>query len=327
MITSAASGLQRLQAQGRPGAISKLFCEIIMTDFVAINGQIIPYEDARIAPFDAGILHGAGLFETMRVIGGRVIAFDAHLARLAASAAALAMPVHFEQSALLELISELLDANDLRDARLRLTVTRGDLSDVDAANPDPPTTTLVSAGEFKPYPPALYEKGMTVAISRYQQNPFSPLCGHKSTSYLDRLLALREAQKAGAGEALWFTVGEKYLAEGCISNVFIVTAAGEIATCPIEHPQHPGNRMALPGITRSLACNLAAESALAMREKPLTINDLLSAKEVFITNAIMGIMPVVRIERHVVGNEKPGAVTQRLRQAYLAHLDKLCVAP
>ncbi|NNM85465.1 MAG: hypothetical protein HKL96_06900 [Phycisphaerales bacterium] len=298
-----------------------------MTDFVAINGQIIPYENARIAPFDAGVLHGAGLFETMRVIGGRIIAFDDHLARLTASATALAMPVHLEQSVLAELISEVLQANDLSDARLRLTVTRGDLSNIDAATPDLPTTTLVSASEFKPYPEVLYEKGMTAIVSRYQQNPFSPLCGHKSTSYLDRLLALREAQQSGAGEAFWFTVGEKYLAEGCISNVFIVTAAEEIATCPIEHPEQTGHRMVLPGITRSLVCQLAVESALIVHEKLLTINDLLAAKEVFVTNAIMGIMPVVRIERHGVGDEKPGAVTQQLRQAYLAHLDKLSVAP
>jgi branched-chain amino acid aminotransferase len=287
-----------------------------MSDFVHLNGQLLPYDDARIAPADAGILHGAGLFETLRAKNGKIFRLRRHLQRLANSAHALNIPFALSETELAEITADLLEANGLADARLRLTITRGDLHDATADNPTPPVTLLLTAAEFLPYPPALYEKGMTVIISRHKQNPESPLTGHKTTSYFDRLLALREAQELKAGEALWFTPHTNLLAEGSISNIFLVTNDGILATPPLTLPDKINQRLCLPGITRQLTLELATSAGILPHERPLTINDLLVAKEVFLTNAIMGLMPVTHIEKHTVADGIPGPLTQQLRTAY-----------
>jgi branched-chain amino acid aminotransferase len=289
-----------------------------MSDFVHLNGQLLPYDDARIAPADAGLLHGAGLFETMRAKNGKIFRRHQHLQRLANSAHALNIPFALSETQLAEIAADLLEANGLADARLRLTITRGDLHEAT------PVTLLLTAAEFLPYPPALYEKGMTVILSRHKQNPESPLTGHKTTSYFDRLLALREAQELKAGEALWFTPHTNLLAEASISNVFLVLEDGILATppLPLETPplstQHSAlsTRLCLPGTTRQLTLELASSAGILPHERPLTINDLLAAKEVFLTNAIMGLMPVTHIEKHTVADGAPGSLTQQLRTAY-----------
>jgi len=293
-----------------------------MADFISLNGQVLPYDEARIAPGDGGFLHGAGLFETLRVRNGVVFRLADHLARLTVSAADLELPFVLGPEQLRDLVAELLEANELRDARVRVTLTRGDLHEVSAENPVPPVTLVIAAAEFTPYPAELYAKGMTVALSPYKQNPDHPLTGHKTTSYLDRLLALRQAQAAGAGEALWFTGHDNDLAEGCISNVLLVDADGILATPPLMVQE--GRRLCLPGITRKLVLELARNANILPHERTLRIADVLAAREVFLTNAIMGLMPVVRIERHAVGAEKPGPITTDLMQAYQKRLVEEC---
>jgi branched-chain amino acid aminotransferase len=295
-----------------------------MHDFVSLNGQVIPYDEARIAPADGGFLHGAGLFETMRAKNRVVFRLGDHLDRLKLSAEELDLPIALEESQLRDLIAELLEADDLRDARLRLTLSRGDLHAIDAQNPTPPVTLLITASAFTAYPPELYAKGMTVVISTFRQNPESPLTGHKTTSYLDRLMGLRQAQAAGAGEALWFSAKDNELAEGCISNVFVVDKDGILATPPVALPQKEDVRLCLPGITRKLVLELARQANMLPHERTLRMDDLLTAREVFLTNAIMGVMPVTRIARHAVADEKPGPITTELIAAYNQRLTEEC---
>ena len=287
-----------------------------MSDYIHVNGQLMPYESAAVAPNDAGILHGAGLFETMRARNRKVFRLGRHLDRLTQSAQALSIPFSLGEAELGEMIGELLEANSLSDARLRLTITRGDLQAVTAEDPVPPVTFILSAADFQPYPPQLYDAGMTVIVSEYKQNPESPLTGHKSTSYFERLLGLRQAQQLKAGEALWFTAGGNFLAEGSISNVFLVDKDGVLCTPPVTLAERAHQRLCLPGITRQAVLELAAEQNILPHERLLTINDVLAAREVFLTNAIMGVMPVTHVEKHVVGDGKPGETSDRLRHVY-----------
>jgi branched-subunit amino acid aminotransferase/4-amino-4-deoxychorismate lyase len=291
-----------------------------MSDYVHLNGQIVPYDSAHIAAGDAGLLHGAGLFETMRARNRKVFRLRSHLERITRSAAALSIPMSLGETQLAEMIEDLLAANDLADARLRLTITRGDLHAATAEDPIPPVTLLLTSAEFLPYPAQLYEKGMTVVISSCKQNPESPITGHKTTSYLDRLLALREAQQIKAGEALWFTEQTNYLAEGSISNVFIVDKEGLLATPPLTMPEKTNQRLCLPGVTRQVVLELATSLNILPHERLLTINDLLAARELFLTNSIMGIMPVTAVEKHIISEGNPGPLTRQLREAYERHL-------
>ncbi len=154
-----------------------------------------------------------------------------------------------------------------------------------------------------------------VMVSTFRQSPDDPIAGHKTTAYLPRLLALREAQHARCMEAIWFTTGNT-LAEGSISNVFTVRD-DMLSTPPLDTP-------VLPGIARGVVLELAARLGLKAREAALTIDDLLDADEVFLTNAIMQVMPVVRVEMHDIGKGTVGPVAKRLGEAYREVVRKEC---
>ena len=300
-----------------------------MSDFIVHNGQLTPREEFRISPFDAGLLHGAGLFETLRVCNNIPLHLPDHLTRLTESGRCLGMTIELDERITAGWIADLLELQNISDARVRITVTPGNTLE----NVADELTVMLSAVPFEPYSPALYEKGMAVIISPYAQNPLGPLTGHKSISYFDRLLALREARAVHAGEAIWFTP-DKFLAEGCVSNIFIVTAEDHVLTPPWRYPVPlPSDnagvtgkfeaRLALPGVTRKQVLRLCAEHPGApgpAAEKMLTIDDLLAAREIFLTNAIMGVMPVTHLERHVVADGMPGPVTRRIGDLYQAHL-------
>jgi branched-subunit amino acid aminotransferase/4-amino-4-deoxychorismate lyase len=121
------------------------------------------------------------------------------------------------------------------------------------------------------------------------------------------MLALKQAHEKKAAEALWFTI-DGQLAEGCVSNVFLVKDS-KLFTPRTNTP-------VLPGIARKTVCELAIANKIVLIEKDLTIDDLLDADEVFITNVIMQVMPVVGIEKHNVGQSKPGEITKKIQEHY-----------
>ena len=280
-----------------------------MARFVYLNGELVEEDRAAISVFDAGLLHGAGLFETMRAYGGVVFRLTDHLARLQASAEAMSM-FRLDDDALEAIsdgLTELLCQNELTDARMRLTMTTGDMRRPSLPDAQTEPTVFATATALEPYPAEFYEKGMTVLISVHKQSRLDPTIGYKTLSYLPRLMSLREAQVRGCGEALWFT-HESLLAEGAISNVFIVSD-DVIKTPPIDTP-------VLPGVTRKAIIELAAANGISLRETPLTINNVVEADEIFLTNSVMEIMPVCRVERRPIGQEKPGPITRRLTELY-----------
>jgi branched-chain amino acid aminotransferase len=293
-----------------------------MSEFIHVNGQLLEQDSAAVSAFDAGLLHGAGLFETMQARGKRVLGHSKHLHRLTESARALSLPFAMEADQLAEMIQELLEANGLSDARVRLTITRGDMRAITAEDPVPPVTFILSATGLAPYATELYEKGMTVVVSSFKQNPENPLTGHKTTSYFDRLMGLREAQMVKAGEAIWFTAGTNFLAEGSISNVFLVDKEGILCTPPLTVPGKAGQRLCLPGITRQAVLKIATGMGILPHERMLTIEDVLGAREIFLTNAIMGVMPVTHLEKHQVGGGKPGSLTRQLRESFEKQLNE-----
>ena len=280
---------------------------------IFLNGDLVPVEQARLSVFDAGFLHGAGLFETMRAYAGKVYRLDEHLDRLLASAKALLVPIAHDKADLRKAVQQTLTANALSEARVRLTVSRGDLrQDPDAEQVH---TTVITASALVAYPQEFYQKGMTVVVSDSKLNSSDPVARHKSTNYLSRLLVLRKAQQLRAGESLWFTE-HNHLGEGCVSNVFLVKN-GELLTPGVDEP-------ILPGITRAVVLELAIGQEIPVSEKVLTIDDVLAADEIFLTNSIMEVMPVCRFEKHVVGDEKPGPMTQRLADLYRQDVVEKC---
>lgn len=274
-----------------------------MSEKVYLNGELLDSAKASVSVWNPSFLQGVGLFETLRTYGGRPFRLDIHIDRLTMSATHFKMPIAEVTGLIPEAVRTVLDANRLSDARIRITVTPPAPTD-----PDARPVLLVTAQAVAGYAPELHEKGMTVLLcTDYRQSSLDPLTGHKTTSYFPRLAALRVAHERGCGESLWFTP-QNQLAEGCISNVFLVKG-GRLRTPPLETP-------VLPGITRNAVLRLAAEAGIDAGEASCTVDDLLDADEVFLTNAIMEVMPVTHIERKPIGNEKPGAITVQLLGAY-----------
>jgi len=279
-----------------------------MSQKIFLNDGIVDSSQAHINCADGGFLYGAGLFEAMRASNGVVFALDDHLDRLFTSTEKLRINLRGDKKFIADAVYETLNANELKESRIRLTATSGAIS---AETPEP--TLLVTAVNFEPYPKEYYDKGIMVVLNSYRQNPADVLAGHKTTSYFSRISALDVAHQKRAAEALWFTIDGR-LAEGCVSNVFIVKDS-TIYTPSLKTG-------ILPGIARKTVLNLAAENSIKSEEKDLGIDELLGADEVFITNVIMQVMPVIKIEAHDIGSAKPGPVTKKIAALYTEHFNK-----
>jgi branched-chain amino acid aminotransferase len=284
-----------------------------LSEWVSLNGMLMPAADARVSVFDSGFLQGVGLFETMRTYERDIFRFDQHLERLRQSAEKLGWTVVPDLEQMRVNVDQVVRATPGDALRVRLTVTTGSLRD--AAGDVPQLTYVATASPAADYPPEYYERGVTVALSPYRVSTRDPIARHKTTSYFSRLAALREAHAAGAVESIWFTQ-ENMLAEGSISNVFLVRN-GTLHTPSLDAP-------ILPGITRGAIIDVAARLGLPLREEELTIDDLLSADEMFLTNTLMQVMPVVRIGQEPIGSERPGELTPRIRQGYLLLVKEEC---
>jgi branched-chain amino acid aminotransferase len=283
-----------------------------MSSKVFLNHELIDIEQAGVSVTDSGLLYGAGLFETMRSRNGLVFRLQDHLDRLFLSAAALSVGISYDKSDISRAIDQVLEANQLKDARLRLTLTSGPLAESEEQRK---ATLLVTATEFRPYPAEHYTTGVLVVLCPFRQNQTDPTCGHKTTSYYPRLLALNLAHQKRAAEAVWFTTDNR-LAEGCVSNVFLVRNS-VLYTPPLQTP-------VLPGIARKAVLQLAGQQSIETVEKDLYIADLLDADEVFLTNILMEALPVIQVERHQVGDGKVGPVARRLREAFAQTIEQEC---
>ena len=279
---------------------------------VFLNDNLIDFDQAHLPTSESGFLYGAGLFETLRSHNGMVFRLQDHLDRLFQSAAVLSIVHSYDKPYISDAIGRLLQANELSEARLRLTLTNGPLTESeDQRKP----TLLITAAAFRPYPAEYYKTGVLTILCPFRQNPTDPTCGHKTTCYYPRLLALNLARQKGAVEALWFTTDNR-LAEGCISNVFLVKNS-VLFTPPVETP-------VLPGIVRKTVRQLAQQQSIELMEKDLDIGDVLDADEVFLTNVIMEVLPVIQVEKHAVGDGKAGPVTTKIRESFLAAIDTEC---
>ncbi|MFW6145943.1 MAG: aminotransferase class IV [Planctomycetota bacterium] len=275
---------------------------------VYLNGAILDEVAAGLPVNDVGFLHGASAFTTMAAFHGRPFRLDRHLGRLLDTVGLLGLTTDQTADSLAAAVTAVLAANELRDrARIRVTLSGGDLR---TGEP----TALVTAAPLPEYPPEFYTRGVRAVVAPFKQLLGDPTFGYKTGCYFPRILARREAACKGAFEALWFTPANR-LAEGCFTNVFLVTD-GRLRTPPRDTP-------VLPGVTREAVLELAAELDIpADDEGELIIDDLLGAGEVFVTASTMGVVPVVQVEADTVGDGTVGPTTQRLMDALNQLIDR-----
>jgi branched-chain amino acid aminotransferase len=263
---------------------------------VWLNGTLVGEGEACLSPADHGFLVGDGVFETLRWYDGRPFDLGAHIARLEDGCSAMGITAP-DGGELARAVHAVVEANGLRDARIRITVTSGGGPPGLIRGAEPPTV-LVAALALSPWPPT-----STAVTSRLRRDEQSPLAGVKTVSLADSVVALAEARAAGADEALVLnTSGE--VCEATTANVFLVHD-GVAATPPLGSG-------CLAGITREHVLQLGAV------ERTLTPADIATAEEAFLTSSTRELQPLVAVDGKAVGSGEPGPVTRGLSDAYSA---------
>jgi branched-chain amino acid aminotransferase group I len=289
-----------------------------VAEIIYLNGRLVPRFEAKLSPFDHGFLYGYGLFETMRAYNGHIYRLDSHLTRLRCSAESIGLThsiltTEEGKQSLKAACLATLEANELRDARLRLTVSAGEGDMTPDSSTCSSPTILITAQNLVPLPLEKYETGFKAVVSFLRRNSQSPLSRLKSTCYMENVLARTAARAAGYDEAI-FLNEQGYLAEGSSTNIFLVSN-GELITPSFESG-------VLPGITRDAFLEIARTSNIKATERWVELNELIEAEEAFVTNSILELMPLTWFEGKPIGTGKPGQLTKELLAAFKKLVDE-----
>ena len=262
---------------------------------VWIDGRVTGAADATVAALDHGITVGDGVFETLKVVHGTPFALRRHLARLRRSAAVLGLAVPLSDDQIGNAAKELLDAVAAA-GRLRITVTGGP-GPLGSGRDDVPATLLLAASPSDPWPPTA-----SVVTVPWVRNERSPVAGAKTTSYAENVVALAEAHRRGASEAILAnTVGA--LCEGTGTNVF-VASGGRLRTPSLATG-------CLAGITRELLLEVVD----AEEVETLTLDDLRAADEAFLTSSTRDVQPIAEVDGRALLHG-PGPLTRAAAEAF-----------
>ena len=276
-------------------------------NIIFLNGKFLPDDRAMVSIFDRGFMYGDGLFETMRSYDGTIFALDLHLERLVGSAKIIGISLRQSNKYLSNIIHNTLKINGLTsgNAYVKLIITRG----LDCGG------RIIPPKSLKPTIAIVARPLDVKRIKHYQQkgmgavfisNKIRPIPQVKSLNLLANITGLIEANQTRMQEGI-FTRGNKIL-EGAITNIFI-SDGKSLKTPPIKDG-------ILAGVTRRLVIELAKKQGIKIVEISLTMEDLKNSAEAFLTNSIMEIVPLVRIEKKLIDRGLPGILTRRLQQAY-----------
>lgn len=262
-----------------------------------IDGDFVPAEQAVLPVNDLAILRGYGVFELLRTYGGRPFFLEAHIERLERSAQHIGLHFPYAHAELIDTVRRTLARNRFAEANVRIVVTGGPSDDF--ATPQGKPRLLVLVSPVPELPAEWYTDGVKVITHIAER----PITGAKSINYIPATMAMQRARQAGAVEALYVTRDGR-VQEGTTSNVFAFTDEGLVT---------PGREI-LQGITRRVTLDMAApRHPVSIRD--LSIDELYTAAEVFITGTNKGLVPVVRIDDRVIGDGHPGPLTRDLMAA------------
>jgi branched-chain amino acid aminotransferase len=277
---------------------------------VSIDGVVIAPERAVVSVFDRGFLFGDGVFESLRVYGGRAFAASEHIARLARSAGVLGFTLPVGGRDLEAELDAAIAASSLEDAYARVILTRGAANPVSLAPPAEPTPTRVILVQPLRVPSrAVYAAGLravTLPLSPGAEG--GPASRAKLLSYTASILALERARAQGAEEAI-FVTAEGFVCDASTSNVVVVRGDGSLVT----PPDGPG---VLAGITRGHVVDLARAMGAPCSFEPVTLAELIDAREILLTSSVREIVSVVSLDGRAIGDGAPGEKARSLHRAY-----------
>ena len=276
---------------------------------VYIDGEFYPKSEAKISVYDHGLLYGDGVFEGIRAYGGVVFKLKEHIDRLYNSAKAIMLEIPLSKEEMIEAVLETLRRNELRDAYIRLLVTRGvgDLG-LDPRKCSKPSVIIIAEPALALYDKERKLKGLSLIIASVRRDRVDATTHQiKSMNYLNSILGKLEAIAAGADDAVMLD-DRGFVSETTSTNLFIVKNKKIITP--------PTTTGALPGITRNFIMELAKKLGYEVEERDLTTFELLTADEAFVTGTGAEIIPVTKIAGRTIGSGKAGEVTMRLMEEF-----------
>jgi len=272
-----------------------------------VNGRYLPHSAAGVHIEDRALQLGDGIYEVAAISGGKMIDLEEHLDRLERSLGEIGMDMPMGRAALKLVMREMMTRNRVRDGLLYLQVSRGAVRR-DHPIPDMvPRPTLIMT--VRPQDPAIVKKKLTDGIGvisrpdeRWARRDI------KTVQLLPNLLAKTEARKAGAYEA-WFVDNDGFVTEGASTTAWIVDKDGHVVTRQLSHD-------VLPGVTRRVIIEAAADGQLAIVERKFTVEEARGAREAFLSSASGAAIPVVKIDGKAIGDGTPGPLTRRIQALY-----------
>lgn len=275
---------------------------------IYMNGNLVPKEQAVVSVFDHGLLYGDGVFEGIRVYGGKVFLLNDHIVRLYESAQAIRLTIPISPEKMTQAVEETVAANELQDGYIRLVITRGAGSlGLDIQRTSNPQVIII-ADSISLYPQELYDKGLkliTASTIRNHPQALSPQI--KSLNYLNNILAKIEGTDADCLEALMMNhKGE--VAECTGDNIFIVKAG------ILKTPSTDAG--ILEGITRNTVISLAKQAGITVEQVTLTRHDLYVADECFLTGSAAEVIAAISLDGRQIGDGKPGPITRDLKKRF-----------
>ncbi|WP_342348569.1 aminotransferase class IV [uncultured Nitrospira sp.] len=282
--------------------------------WIFLNDQFVKKEQARISVFDHGFLYGDGVYETLRVYQGRIFLLERHLARLRRSCDLIGLVLPIQDETWEAIMTEMLIRNELEDANLRVTISRGEGELGIDPGLCPRPTVVVMARSVVSYPAQMREQGVRVQLVSVRRNPESAQSPQiKSLSFLNNILAKQEALQAGAFDALMLNM-DGHVTECTTSNIFFVA----------NHRLHTPSVACgiLEGITREVVIALARDLKIDVEEGAYSPVDVLHADECFMTNTGLEVMAVSKIGEDAIGQERCGTITMALWKAFQENLER-----
>lgn len=280
-----------------------------MTISFCINGVFLKPEEAVIPALDRGFLFGDGIYEVIAVIGGKLIEFERHYARMARSLAEIDIASPYNRESFLEQCRALVAHSRLEEGSIYIQITRGADTKRDFAFPATatPTVMLFSSPKNLLVNPLAVTGVSVVSVpdQRWSRRDI------KSIALLAQVLAKQEAQSRGGFEAMMVNASG-VVTEGSSSSILMVDELGQLVVKPLTHE-------ILPGCTRSAVLALSQVSGIRVVERDFTLEECLRAKEVILTSALHFVLPVHTIDEKPIGTGKPGMVAAQLRAVYLEH--------
>jgi len=281
---------------------------------IYIDGEYFGKDEARVSVYDHGLLYGDGVFEGIRIYGGRVFKLTEHLKRLYDSARAIHLTIPMDLAAMAAAVNETVAANEKSDGYIRLLVTRGKGN----LGLNPFTceraSVIIIVDDIQLYPQACYDEGIAVITASVRRTPAQCLDPRiKSLNYLNNIMAKVEAIHAGCLEALMLNT-EGFVAECTGDNVFY------IKNQQLMTPESADG--ALEGVTRNTVIEAAGDIGVPVVCRATTLYDIYTADECFLTGTAAEMIPVVKVDGRAIGDGRPGHLTADLKKAFLDRINR-----